>query len=75
MRANSKKLPSPNMESALMQGDILIKNECYLLVTKFRFYYDSFSVSGNHSGVTHDATAFVGCSQNQVRAKFGKSGT
>ena len=43
---------------------------CYL--DDFIFYYDSFSVSGNHSGVTHDATAFVGCSQNQVRAKFGK---
>ncbi|CAB4043402.1 Hypothetical predicted protein, partial [Paramuricea clavata] len=26
----------------------------------------SFSVSGNHSGVKHDATAFVGCSQNQI---------
>ena len=28
----------------------------------------SFSTSGNHSGLTHDATAFIGCSPNQVKS-------
>ena len=54
------------------------RNEIYLWLCRCKYdsisclynisitFYNSFSASGNHSGVDHDATAFVGCAQNQV---------
>jgi hypothetical protein len=49
-----------------------IKKPCILTYISFCLF-NSFSVSGNHSGLTHDATAFVGCSPNQVTTCLGTS--